>query len=174
MKSQNMFRTRLAQLAFIVVWCVPGAFAVGLGLPGCATRNIPDTDVADSEFNRRVIEFCEGYRRAVEKRSIGQLASLADPKYFEDGGNADPSDDMDFDEFKASLAQVFAKARAIRYEMKYRRIGRGEKQQVYVDYTFSASYKIPTEHGDVWRRRVAENRLELVEHGETFRIISGM
>ncbi|MDX2051603.1 MAG: hypothetical protein SFV15_04370 [Polyangiaceae bacterium] len=165
-----MFRTKLAAFTLFVALCLPGLALLG----GCATRNIPDTDVADSEFNRRVLDFCETYRKAVERRSIGQLASLAAPTYYEDGGNADSSDDMGLEEFKASLKDVFAKARAIRYEIRYRRIGRGEKNEVYVDYTYSASYKVPTENGDVWRRRVAENRLELIENGETFRIVAGM
>jgi hypothetical protein len=43
-----------------------------------------------------------------------------------------------------------------------------------VDYTYSASYKLVTEDGDIWRRRVADNRLELVPEGESFRIVAGM
>jgi hypothetical protein len=147
---------------------------LGLGVAACATRNIPNTDVTDSEFNRKVIEFCEVYRKAVERRSVATLLSLADPKYYEDGGNVDLSDDMGLDEFKAYLESNFAQAKAIRYEIRYRRVGRGEGDQVFVDYTYSASYKVPSTQGDVWRRRVADNRLELVPHGESFRIVRGM
>ena len=43
-----------------------------------------------------------------------------------------------------------------------------------VDYTYSASYRIPTDAGDVWRHVVADNRLELVPVGESYKIISGM
>jgi len=45
-----------------------------------------------------------------------------------------------------------------------------------VDYTYSASYKVPTHVAgeEVWRRRVADNRLELVRDGNKFRILSGM
>jgi hypothetical protein len=64
--------------------------------------------------------------------------------------------------------------KAIRYEVRYRDVTRGRDQEIFVDYTYSASYKIPTERGDVWRRRVADNRLELKPEGETFKILSGM
>ena len=38
----------------------------------------------------------------------------------------------------------------------------------------SASYKMITPDGDVWRRSVADNRLELSPKGDTFRILAGM
>src|SRR5947199_9216204 len=67
---------------------------------GCTTHYIPNTDVEDTEDNRRVIDFCEQYRHAVENRNIPRLLQLVDPRYYEDGGNADSSDDMDFDGLK--------------------------------------------------------------------------
>ena len=72
------------------------------------------------------------------------------------------------------LNDKFMLARAIRYEIHYRTVSDGRKDTVLVDYTYSASYKIPTTHGDVWRRRVADNRLTLLREGENFRILAGM
>ncbi|HEY8944724.1 MAG TPA: hypothetical protein VIM73_10700, partial [Polyangiaceae bacterium] len=68
----------------------------------------------------------------------------------------------------------FKLTRAIRYEIRYRNVTRGRKQSVLVDYTYSASYKIPTPEGEVWRRQVADNRLELIPEGQSFRIVAGM
>jgi hypothetical protein len=141
---------------------------------GCAQQYIPNTDVEDTEFNRQVIQFCEEYRRAVEQRKIGALLQLAHPAYYEDGGNIDPTDDLDYAGLKLYLEDKFHKTKAIRYEIRYRRVGKGRRDVIYVDFTYSASYKIPTPAGDVWRRTVADNRLELVPHGETFRILAGM
>lgn len=143
-------------------------------LLGCSRDVIPNTQVVDSEFNRQVIAFCEDYRHAVERRNTPLLIKLADPKYYEDGGSIDTSDDLDFEGLEAYLQAEFAKTRAIRYEIFYRDVTTGRSNQVFVDYTYSASYKVPTERGDVWRRRVADNRLELVRDGEKFRILSGM
>ena len=141
---------------------------------GCATQYLPNTDVEDTDDNRRVIDFCEQYRRAVEMRNVPLLLKLADPRYYEDGGNADATDDLDFAGLRDYLEDKFKQTRTIRYEIRYRRVGEGRKHSLFVDFTYSASYKIPTPTGDLWRRRVAENRLEIVPKGESFLILSGM
>ena len=130
--------------------------------------------IGTEDDNRKVVGFCEEYRRAVEQRKIGLLLQLADPSYYEDGGNTDATDDLDYAGLKAYLEDRFSKTKAIRYEIRYRRVAKGRKNLVTVDYTYSASYKIPTEAGDVWKHVVADNRIELVPQGETFKIISGM
>ena len=140
----------------------------------CGQQFIPNTDVEDTDYNRHVIQFCEEYRRAVEERKIGHLMQLAHPAYYEDGGNIDPTDDLDYAGLKQYLEEQFRDTKAIRYEIRYRRVGKGRRDVVYVDFTYSASYKIPTAAGDLWRRTVADNRLELVPHGESFRILAGM
>lgn len=155
-----------------------------LTLVGCNHDFIPNTQVEDSDFNRDVIAYCEDYRHAVERRNTEQLVKMADPKYYEDGGTVDTSDDLDLDGLKAYLHKEFSKTTAIRYEIFYRDISIGRSNQVFVDYTYSASYKLPgpvvpnaaatTAPNDVWRRRVADNRLELVRSGSSFHILSGM
>ncbi len=150
------------------------AFALALStLTGCATRYIPNTDVEDSDENRRVIAFCEKYRHAVEDKNTATLYALASPDYYEDGGNVDPGDDIDYAGLKAYLAGAFQDARAIRYEIRYRRIVR-EDDMIFVDYTYSASYRIPGSKGEEWRRKVEDNRLELVPVQTEFRIVAGM
>lgn len=141
---------------------------------GCRTNYIPNTDVEDNEYNQRVIDFCEQYRKAVERQNVPLLLKLADPSYYEDGGNIDSTDDIDLAGLEEYLKSQFRETRAIRYEIRYRNVGKGRKNVVYVDYTYSASYRMPTHQGEVWRRKVADNRLELVPHGESFRVVSGM
>lgn len=141
---------------------------------GCAMKYIPNTDVEDTDQNRKIIQFCEDYRRAVERRNVAELLKLAHPAYYEDGGNADASDDLDYAGLKDFLLDRFRETRAIRYEIRYRRVGEGRQKTINVDYTYSASYKIAAPTGDLWRRKVADNRLELVPSGESFKILSGM
>ncbi len=152
---------------------VLSAFLGLASLAGCATHYIPNTDVEDNEENRKLIGFCERYRHAVEGKDIVTLLKLAAPSYYEDGGNADPADDIDYAGLKAYLTTKFQDATAIRYEIRYRRIAK-EKDLVYVEYTFSACYRIPGLKGDEWRRKVDDNRLELVPYQDEFRIIAGM
>jgi hypothetical protein len=143
-------------------------------LAGCATHYIPNTDVEDSDENRKVIAFCEKYRHAVEERNIPLLLSMASPRYYEDGGNVDASDDMDFDGLREYLEGRFKDTRAIRYEIRYRKVNHGPQDKIFVDYTYSASYKIPGLKGEEWRHTVADNRLELVPEQAAYKILAGM
>jgi len=147
---------------------------IALTATACSRNYIPNTDVEDNDFNRHVIEFCEDYRHAVERRNVGMLVKLANEKYYEDGGTVDTSDDLDYAGLKEYLEGKFRDVKAVRYEVRYRDVTHGRDDEVFVDFTYSASYKIPTDKGDVWRRRVADNRLELKPQGETFQILSGM
>ncbi|XXT16309.1 hypothetical protein WME94_39365 [Sorangium sp. So ce429] len=142
-------------------------------LAGCATHYIPNTDVEDNEDNRKIISFCEKYRNAVESKNVGALLQLASPKYYEDGGNIDAADDLDYAGLRQYLTGKFQDARAIRYEIRYRRV-LTDDDVIYVDYTYSASYRIPGRKGEEWRRKVEDNRLELVEHQDEYRIVAGM
>lgn len=141
---------------------------------GCSHQYILNTEVEDTDFNRKVIEYCELYRHAVEQRNTARLLQMAHKSYYEDGGNVDASDDLDYEGLEKYLNTQFNQARAIRYEVHYRRVSEGRKNTILVDYTYSASYKIPTVHGDIWRRRVADNRMTLLREGENFRILAGM
>jgi hypothetical protein len=151
------------------------ACCLGLLLSSCSRQYIQNTDVEETDFNLRVIEFCEEYRHAVERRNVALLLKLAHPSYYEDGGNIDTSDDLDYAGLQEYLQKRFREVTAIRYEIRYRNVSEGRNNHIYVDFTYSASYKLPTPDGFVWRRRVADNRLELVaDKGGGFRIVAGM
>ena len=145
-------------------------------LSGCAGRYIPNTDVEDSEENRNIVAFCEKYRHAVEEKDVGLLMQLASEDYYATGGNVDPRDDIDYAGLKTYLTGAFQDAKAIRYEIRYRRILRDDedKDRIFVDYTYSASYRIPGLKGEEWRRKVEDNRLELTPHKNEYRILTGM
>jgi hypothetical protein len=162
--------------------------SLALGLPACATHYIPNTDVEDAGDNRKIVAFCEKYRIAVQTKDIGLLLKLADPSYYEDGGNVDASDDIDYAGLETYLMDKFQGATAIRYEMRYRKVEKAhveddrdpkrrhtrDPNRIYVHYTYSGSYRIPTTKGDEWRRRVEDNRLELIPWNDEFRIVAGM
>jgi hypothetical protein len=156
---------------------VPSLLLALVALPaplvGCVTHYIPNTDVEDNEENRKLVQFCERYRHAVERKDVAGLIKLAAPSYYEDGGNVDAADDLDYAGLKQYLSTKYQDATAIRYEIRYRRIVK-ENDVIYVDYTYSASYRIPGMKGEEWRRRVEDNRLELVPFQDDFRIVAGM
>ena len=141
---------------------------------GCTEALIPNTDVADTPRNREIVKFCETYRRAVEQKNIGLLLEMAHPNYYEDGGTLDPTDDLDRAGLADYLRHKYVETESVRYEIRYRRVSDGRRGEHLVDYTYSASFRIPTSRGAEWRRKVADNRLEVVPHGEKFLIVAGM
>jgi hypothetical protein len=145
-----------------------------LTLPACSKTYIPNTDVEDTSENKRVVAFCEEYRHAVEDKDVGRLLKLASPRYFEDGGNTNAEDDIDYDGLKDYLMGTFVKTTSIRYEIRYRKVVFGENKKVFVEYSYSASYRIPGLKGEEWKHTVADNRLELVPDGDSFKITAGM
>jgi hypothetical protein len=151
-----------------------GAILAGcLGTTGCSKYYIPNTDVEDTDENREVIAFCEVYRRAIERKDIPALIELVSPQYYEDGGNVDASDDIDYAGIRDYLTSKFQDATAIRYEIRYRRVVR-EEDYIFVDYTYSGSFRLPSDQGETWQRTVEENRLEIVREDEDYRIVAGM
>lgn len=164
--------SRLGRLAPIgPVACL--AF-LAFGSAGCSKSYIPNTDVEDTSDNRKIISFCEEYRHAVEDKDVGKLLKLAHERYYEDGGNTNAEDDIDFEGLKEYLASTFVKTSTIRYEIRYRNVSKTEDKKVHVEYSYSASFRIPGLKGEEWRHTVADNRLELVPAGESFKIVAGM
>lgn len=143
-------------------------------LLGCAPSTIPNTDVEDTSKNRKVINFCEDYRHAVEEKNVGLLLKLASPRYYEDGGNTKAEDDIDYAGLKDYLSTTFLKTETIRYEIRYRKVTFSENDHIFVDYTYAASYRIPGTKNQEWRHTVADNRLDLVVDNDSFKIAAGM
>ncbi len=141
----------------------------------CSSAYIPNTDVVDTEDNRRIIAFCEQYRKAVEARRVGELLKLASADYYDNGGNVDASDDIDRAGLEAYLTGKFNDASELRYEIRYRRVSDGDDGVVLVDYTYSASYRLKKPDGaETWRTTVQDNRLELVPEADGYLVLSGM
>ncbi len=145
-----------------------------LGCLACSRTYIPNTDVEDNGDNRKVIKFCENYRHAMEEKNIGLILKMMSPSYFEDGGNTKNDDDADFDKIREFLTGDFLKTNGIRYEIRYRRITFTERAHIYIDYTYAAAWKLPGVKAEEWHHTVADNRLDLVPDGESFKIVSGM
>lgn len=163
--------------------CAACLVAAGAPALGCAGRFIPNTDVEDTSDNRRIVAFAEAYRKAVERKDVPTLLGMASPNYYEEGPDADASDDIDYAGLREYLSKKLDAANGIRYEIRYRRITVEKRKciessascdRVLLDYTYSGSYRLSTTDGEKWKSTVEENRLELVPHGETFLIVTGM
>ncbi len=143
-------------------------------LAACSRVYIPNTDVEDTARNRSIILFCEKYRHAMEEKDTNQLLKMMSPGYFEDGGNTKNEDDADYEKIREFLTSDFLKTSGIRYEMRYRRVTLTESNHIYVDYTYAAAWKLPGVKQDEWHHKVADNRLDLVPDGDSYKIVGGM
>lgn len=143
-------------------------------LAGCSKAYIPNTDVEDTSQNRDVIKFCEEYRHAMEDKNVPQLLKMMSPGYFEDAGNAKTEDDADYEKIREFLTTDFLHTMGIRYEIRYRRVTYSETNHIWVDYTYAAAWKIPGADKDEWHHTVADNRLDLVRDGDSFKVLAGM
>ena len=85
------------------ITAVTSAFSLLLLVGGCARDVIPNTDVDDTSENRRVLEFVEKYRQAVEERDVNAMLSLASADYFDDFGTPAATDDVDFEGLRGKL-----------------------------------------------------------------------
>ncbi len=142
---------------------------------GCAGQ-IPNTTVSDTPENRRVVEFMETYRRAVEERDVGALMAMAHERYLDDNGTPDGRDDLDFDTLREKLTNWRERVRDVRYEIKYHRVSY-QRERVYVEFRYTASFRIAREEGEEqWSRRLADHRvvLQRIEQSDEFRVLSGM
>ncbi len=153
---------------------VLGLLGVAIACGGCATTYIPNTNVADTTENRKVIEFCEGYRHAMEEKDSVKLLGMISPRYHGRRVGLFSDDDTDFGVLKGLLEERFAQTNGIRYEIKYQEVVFAENNHVYVNYKYSASYRVPTAHGEEWHHKVSDNQLDLVPEGQSFKIIAGM
>jgi len=163
-----MIRLCLVRLVTVLAVVLLAAFG-----SGCAKHYIPNTDVPDTAENRKLINFCEQYRKAVARKDVAELIKYASPDYYEDGGNMDASDDIDYAGLQDYLTERFQDAKSIRYEIRYRRISK-ERDKIYIDYTYTASWRIMVGNQEQWERKVDDNRLRLIEKGDSYLIVGGM
>jgi len=147
--------------------------AVSPLVPGCAETLIPNTDVPDTAENREIVDFVETYRHAVEERNPAGIMRLVSERYFDDNGTPGADDDIDYGSLRDHFQRWEGDVIDIRYEMRYRRIT-FEPDRVFVDFTYTGSFKVRDVDGERWSRRLADNRIEIVREDDEFRIISGL
>jgi hypothetical protein len=149
------------------------AFALALALAACAPHRIPGTDVADTPANREVLAVVQAYAEALQRKDAPALLALASPAYFDNGGSADPSDDMDFARLEQSLPADLAKLESLRVEVQIRGVvveGDTATAEVWTD----GWYRIQTPGGIVPKRDQDLHRMKLQKRDGAWRFVSGM
>lgn len=174
------FRTpmnRLAPPSRVLRSLILSVVASVSALSGCAAAKIPNTSVPDTAENRRVIDFCERYRHAMEARDAERVIALVSPRYFDNNGTPRTDAVYDYGRLQERLKSLFpANLLAVRYEIRYRHVV-FEEPLVRVRYRYTASFRLRAPTGEErWARRVADNELllELDAASGSYRILSGL
>jgi len=145
-----------------------------LAASGCAHEVIPNTHVEDTAENREIIEFVERYRKAVEDRDTVTLLNMTSRFYFDDMGTPHGDDDIDFDGLKLALERVRKDVLAARYQISYRGLTYTPNDRVLVDLLYTGWFKVETQEGPQWRRRLEPHRIVLAREDGKLLIVSGM
>ena len=139
----------------------------------CAAHRIEGTDIADNEENRAIIALVQGYADALQRRDAAALLALASPDYFDNGGTADPADDLDFARLEQTLPADLAKLESLRVQVQVRGI-RVEGDTALVELWTDGWYRIQTPQGVVPRRDQDLHRMKLARRDGAWRVVSGM
>lgn len=152
---------------------------IGLvALSGCM-RKIPGTEIDDTADSRAILDVMTAYRAAVEQRNPQAIIDLADPNFRDDGGSANPDDDLDYTTLYTSLATRFQRIEDVRLDMNVRRMEFDEgTAAARVTYTYTLSFKMPTLSGrtqtDTDIKQMLLKRTEETGGKARWRIVSGI
>ncbi len=151
-----------------------------LGACAHAVVNIPGTTVPQSDINKSVLDACEEYRVAVERRDADALMLMAHKQYWEDSGTPSGSDDYGIEGLRNVLLTRLQKASDIRYSIRYVAVHQqcGALQpgcRAAVDVLIDASFTIPNALGRPTRPdKRDQNQLVLEWDGHRWLFLSGM
>ena len=96
-------------------WVPALAFVFGLG---CAHSKIPNTEIDDTPDNRAVLSVVEAYKTAVESLDAEAVLALVSPRFFEDNGTSDASDDYGYDGLAKALRANFERTRVMQLNLR--------------------------------------------------------
>lgn len=149
------------------------AVALLAALVACSPRRIPGTQIPDNEDTRAITRVIEKYRQAVEARDAAAVLAQVSPRYFDDAGTPDPSDDLDYARLAKALPADLARVDSVRMELRVTDITvEKDKAQAYL--RFDAWYRIATKSGEVAKAQNDVNRVNLVREKDGWKIVSGL
>jgi hypothetical protein len=154
-----------------------------ISLGACARQvaYIPGTRVPSNQANKSVLDTCEEYRLAVERRDADALMLMVHKQYWEDSGTPSGSDDYGVEGLRNVLLTRLQKASEIRYSIRYVSVHQQCRSELKpgcraaVDVMIDASYTIANAIGRPTRPdKRDQNQLVLEWDGRRWLFLSGM
>lgn len=148
---------------------------------GCSKKMIPSTNVKDTRENRRIVNFLQNYRAAVEKRSVESVMELVAADYADNMGSEDPKEYINYFDLKDRLQTYFPRILDIRLGMFVQHISqvKEDKHKYEVVFYFSKQVLTDMPAGEKWYSFKEVNRMILRSRPDRdspydFEIVSGI
>jgi hypothetical protein len=141
-------------------------------LAACAPRNIPGTQIADTEDTRAILNVMERYRSGIEARDAKAIQQLVSKSFRDNAGTEDPQDDLTYDNLPQALPTLFSRLDAPRVDLDIRQVN-VKNGAATVIYYWNASFRVPSLLDTPQRDSELEQMILQKEDGQ-WRIVSGI
>ena len=110
----------------------------------CTPRNIPGTQIPDTEDTRAVLNVMEQYRAAVEARDAKAIQGLVSKSFRDNSGTEDPADDLTYQNLTQELPALFSRIEAPKVDIDIRKMDVQRDGVATVIYYWNATWRVPT------------------------------
>ena len=144
-----------------------------LALAACTPRNIPGTQIPDTDDSRAILKVMEHYRTALEARDVKTLQSLVSKSFRDNSGTEDPEDDLTYDNLSQALPALFSRIEPPKVDMDIRKMDVKSNGVATVIYYWSATWRVPSLLDRPQRDSELKQMVLQKEDGQ-WRIVSGI
>jgi Domain of unknown function (DUF4440) len=142
-------------------------------LVACTPRNIPGTQIPDTNDSRAILDVMERYRSAVEARDAKAIQQLVSKSFRDNGGNEDPADDLTYANLPQALPALFAQLESTRVDLDVRSVNVRNDGVATAVYYWNVSWRAPGLLEKTQRNSELEQMIFTKEDGQ-WRIVSGL
>jgi hypothetical protein len=143
-----------------------------LVLAACGPRNIPGTQIADTNDSRAILKVMEQYRAALEARDAKALQGLISKSFRDNAGTDDPADDLSYENMSEALPALFSRIDPPRLTMDVRKVDVRSNGVATVIYYWNATWRAPGLLDKPQRDAELEQMVLQKEEGQ-WRIVAG-
>ena len=148
---------------------------VALTAPGCATRYLPGTEIAETPDTKALYDVVMQYKRAMETRQPSKILPLVSRNYYENNGTTDTrDDDYGYERLKdVVLPELQQNVKAVQYRILLSRI-EVDGDRAWASYEFYTTYKFVEGGKSGHDVQNNYNRIDFAREGSGWKIISGL
>jgi hypothetical protein len=112
-------------------------------LSACAARQIPGTQIADTDDSRAILAIMERYRTALEAKDAKAIQALVSEDFKEDSGTETPDDDLTYANLPDHMNALFQRLDNPKVDISVRRVDVQDDTATAI-YYWNASWRLPT------------------------------